>query len=205
MARSLTSSVRDQLTKTVVRPAVFVKLEFDGPWNDVNVWSGVGPITFDGAIFTGIGSLGGISSYTETTELKATGMSFSLSGIPSSQISLALGENYQQRRATMWIGFFDDTISPGLLDDPIIIFRGRMDTMEISRGSETSIVQINAESIFIALERAPMRRYLGEDHNMDSMAPSSLTGFTVYDKGFDQVPNIQDYKAYWGGPAPSNV
>lgn len=205
MARSITSSVRDHLDKEVLNFAIFVKLEFDGKMGAVRVWTGIGDVTFEDEVYSGIGNLGGISNYTETTELKASGMSFSLSGIPTSQLSLALAENYQQRRATMWIGFFDDTISPGLLDDPVLLFRGRMDTMDIQRGAETSVVQVNAESIFMALERAPMRRYLPEDHNIFSLAPSEFGGFTVYDSGFDMVPNIQDAKIYWGGPGPTNV
>ena len=205
MARSITSSVRDHLENSTIQPALFVKLEFDGKYGVVRVWTGVGDVTMDGEIYSGIGNLGGISAYKETSELKATGMSFTLGGIHSSLISVALAENYQQRRVTMWIAFFDSEISPGLLDDPMIIFRGRMDTMDIKRGPETSVVQINAESIFMALERAPMKRYLPEDHNIFGLAPSSLGGFTVYDKGFDYMPTIQDKQVYWGGLGPSNV
>ena len=202
MARSLTSSIRDQLLSRDIKPCLLLKLEFTGKAGDVNVWNGAGDLSFNGDVYAAVGNLGGVSSYQETTELRANGMSFTLSGIPSSLISLALDEEFQQRRATLWIGFFDDSVSPGLLNDPIVIFRGRMDTMDIQRGPETSVITINAESIFIALERAPMRRHMAEDHNLDGLAPSASSGFTVYDKGFDQVPNIQDQKIYWGGPSP---
>lgn len=200
MARSVTSSVRDQLFRNDVQICLILKMEFSGKAGDVLVWNGIGDLSFNGEVYSGVGNLGGVSSYTETTELKANGMSFTLSGVPSSLISLALQEEFQQRRATLWLGFFDDSVSPGLLDDPIIIFRGRMDTMDIVRGAETSSVSISAESIFIALERAPMRRYMSEDHNLDRLAPTASGGFTEEDWGFNQVPNIQDQKIYWGGP-----
>lgn len=203
MARLLTSVIRDEVQDEEVEPVLIAKLEFSGKAGDVRVWTGVGDLTFDGETYTGIGNLGGIGAVEETTELRATGLAFTMSGIPSSQISLALSEEFQQRRATLWLGFFDSSVSPGLLNDPVIIFRGRMDTMDIVPGPETSVVTINAESIFMALERAPMRRYMPEDHNVDSLIVGAQK-FIFYDKGFDFVANIQDAQIYWGGPGPTN-
>ena len=202
MARSLTSSMRDQLLADSVAVCLLANFEFDSKAGALRVWSGIGDLTFDGETYFGVGNLGSISAITETTELKATGMSFSMSGIASSQISLALNEDFQQRRVTLWLGFFDSSVSPGLLNTPIILFRGRMDTMDIQRGPETSTITINAESILIALERAPMRRYLSEDHNVDGLAPPESSGFTVYDNGFNKVPNIQEIGLRWGGGGP---
>lgn len=202
MPRSMTSSMRDQFQADNIYFCYIVKMELDGKAGDLRVWSGIGDLTFDGETYSGVGNLGNISSITESTELKANGMSFALAGIPSSQISLALDEEFQQRRVTLWLGFFDDSVSPGLLNEPIILFRGRLDTMEIVHGTETSTIQVNAESVLIAMERAPMRRYLPEDHNQDRFADSSLSGFTVYDRGFNYVPNIQEQQIYWGGPSP---
>lgn len=202
MARSLTSVIQDQLLSDSVELAFLAKFRFDS--GDQNVWTGIGDLTFNGDNYQGIGDMATISSYKETQNLKAEGLTFTLSGNIGSTISTALDEEFQNRICTLWLGFFDAAVSPGLLNDPIIIFQGRMDNMTIVHGSETSTVEISAENILISLENAVNRRYTPQDHNLDSATDFLADdGSVINDKGFNFVASLEDKEFFWGRPFPS--
>ncbi len=201
MARSLTSVIRDQIVSDSVELAFLAKFRFDS--GDQNVWTGIGDLTFSGDTYQGIGNLGSLSTYKETQDLKAEGMTFTLSGNIGSNISTALDEEFQNRICTLWLGFFDNTVSPGLLNDPIIIFQGRMDNMTIEHGSETSSVTIHAENILVSLEHAINRRYTPKDHNLDEFRKgANQSGDILNDKGFDFVTVLDDKEILWGVSNP---
>lgn len=75
-----------------------------------------------------------------------------------------------------------------LLPDPVLIFSGRMDIMEISESGETARITITAENRLIDLRKVNERRYTPQDQR--SVYPD--------DKGFDFVPLIQDAPLLWG-------
>jgi hypothetical protein len=201
MARSLTSVIRDQVSSDSVELAFLAKFRFDS--GDLNVWTGIGDLTFSGDTYQGIGSLGTISSYKETQNLKAEGLTFTLSGNIGSTISTALDEEFQNRICTLWLGFFDNTVSPGILNDPPVIFQGRMDNMTIEHGSETSTVSVSAESILVSLENAVNRRYTSQEQALDTAA--DFPGSPIVDKGFDFVATLEDKQFVWGAPDPEVV
>jgi len=89
----------------------------------------LGDLTWSGDTYLGAGELGSISEVKETLELEATGLKFSISGVPSAHISTALSEDYQNRFAKLWLGFFNS--SGVIIANPFQIFKGRMDVMEI--------------------------------------------------------------------------
>ena len=77
-------------------------------------WNGYGDLsmTVRGAsqTFTGLGDLAGISAVSETTEIKASGITLNLTGVKSSLISAALeGANYTNRNAYVYLGLFDSS------------------------------------------------------------------------------------------------
>ena len=198
MARDLTSVIRDQVSSDSVEMAFLLKLRFDS--GDQNVWTGIGDLIFNGDTYQGIGNLSSISQYNETQSIQAEGMTFTLSGNIGSNISTALTEEFQNRICTFWVAFFDDNVSPGMLNDPLIIFQGRMDNMLINHGSETSTVSIVAENIFISLEHAINRRYTPSDHNIDDF--TNANGDIIFDKGFDFVATLADKEIFWGVKNP---
>jgi hypothetical protein len=186
MSRDLSSTIVGHVSGTVVRPAFAAKLEFDT--GNLNVWTGMGSLAFNPGTgietFLGTGGLGGIAPVEETSTVRAVGMSFSLSGIPSSLLSLALLENYQDRLAHLWVLFFN---ADGSLLGSTLIFKGRMDTMDIEEGAEKSAITVTAESVLVGLEKANERRYTSEDQHLNY--PS--------DKGFDFVPSLQLKEIKW--------
>lgn len=184
MARSITSGFQDEIEASILSPAILVKAEFDG--GDVRLWSGYGSITYDSETYTGTGHLGRITTIEETQRLQANGVTFQISGIPSSLISVTLSEDYQGRPITCWFAVLNS--AGQLISDPYQTFSGKMDVMEIHDDGDTSIISIRAESDLIDLRESREKRYTPEDQKIKY--PS--------DQGLDFVPTIQDTEVVWG-------
>ncbi len=185
MTRSLTAAVQAELTARVTRPVFLAELEFAS--GTVRAWSGIGDLLFQGNTFTGTADLGIVSPVGEATEVRAEGMSFELSGIPSSAISLALGQARRNKPATLWLGFMDE--AGNLIGDPFKLFSGRIDAMDIAEGAESASVTVTAESVLADLKRPRARRFTDEDQKIDF--PD--------DKGLEFVAGLQDKNIVWGG------
>lgn len=184
MPRDLTSAVIDELTKGTVYPVLFCELEFDS--GNVNVWSGYGEITWDSKTWSGVGDLGSVSPIRETANTEAVGVNLTLSGIPSAMLSVALGEHYQGRPASLWFGFTDK--SGTIIADPANVYGGRMDIMKIDEGGETASITVSTESRLRDLRRARDHRYTHEDQQI--LYPGDL--------GLQFVASLQDQQIVWG-------
>lgn len=187
MARDLTAGVVTESKKaTGARPFLLAKLEFDS--GDLLVWSGRGDLIFDSETYLGIGDFGKVSEVEEGIDQRAFGIALELSGIPSSTVSLALSEELQNRTAQLWLGFFDSDYT--LVTDPVLLFRGRMDTMDVKLG-KTATVVVTAESRLTDWGRPRIRRYT--DGDQQERFPG--------DEGFQFISDAAEKEIVWGGNA----
>lgn len=207
MTRTLSDGIVSVLTAEAIQPFFAVQMFFDT--QTLNFWTGLGELTVDGVTYTGTGQLMQISQLSETAEISAKGATITLSGIPSSLISLALTEPYQGRLCKIYFGAIDANrvyltdedgnyilnedsskidISIGDPNDIVEVFTGYMDQMNIDEGAETSTIGLAVESKLIDLERPRVFRYT--DANQKSR-------FTT-DKGFEFVEDLQDKRFNWG-------
>lgn len=209
MSRDLPSEFVEELQQPVIYPFFAVEIDFDsGP---LYVWTGYGDLVFDGKTYLGAGQLINISSVEETTEIEAKGATITMSGIPSSFLSLALSEPYQGRECRIYFGMFfrgneistqgGDIITTQDLFEFTIedgtkyfieIFSGELDQMNISEEANTSTVAVTAENVMIKLERPVVRRFTNEDQK--SRFPN--------DKGLEFVADLQDKEIFWGRSTP---
>jgi hypothetical protein len=83
----------------VVRPVLLALFDFAG--GAVRVWSGMGDLTWDGRTWIGVGTFGEVGPIEETTEVRATGALFQLSGVPSGLLNEVVGVSVQGRRARL--------------------------------------------------------------------------------------------------------
>lgn len=171
----------------VVRLGLFAHID---TWPEpVRAWSGVGRYVWDGQDWTGVGTLGQVSSVEETVELRAAGARFVLSGIPNDLLDRAMAPESQGRSARLWIGFMDEDWD--LLEAPVLLFSGRIDTLEIVDGARTASIVLTAENRLRDLERAPLRRFTAADQR------AAFPG----DKGLDHVLELQEAELDWGAAA----
>lgn len=184
MSRNMTSAVLAAIASGLVRPVAFVQAQFAS--GIIYVWSGIGPITWNGQTWTGLGRLGKISPIPESTNGQAKGVTLELSGIPSDLLSDVLTEVRPQFPVFLWIGYLDST--GNVIANPEQRFSGRMDVVRLSEGGETSSIQINVESKLIDLNRARERHYTHQDQQIDYPG----------DNGFRFVNGIQELSVVWG-------
>lgn len=185
MSRDLTPSVQTEIAKAAVQPIIFVQMDFDiTDGGSIYLWSGLGPISWDAKSWVGVGDLGSISPVRETSATQSEGMTFKLSGIPVSILSAAF-VNYQGRAVTMWLGFMDDNT---IVSDPLQLFLGRMDVMEIEESGDVCSITISAESHMVDLLKAREWRYTHEDQQ--TLYPGDL--------GLEFVAELQDKQILWG-------
>ena len=183
MARSLTGGMVTEVTAASLQPILLVKLAFDSA--DLNLWTGIGDLVFGGDTYTGAGDLLAFSAIEESDELKAVGLTGSLSGIPSSLVAIALAEDYMGRPVTVWFGVLDS--SGALVADPEPIFAGLIDTMPIEDAGETATIQVNAENRLARLEESRARRYTPEDQAIDYPGDLGLDFVVALNDGRDII------------------
>lgn len=186
MARELTTALKNETQAAKLRPALFAYFDFQsGP---VRVWTGIGPKAWDGHTWQGLGALGEISPIEESADIKANGVTFQLSGVPSALIATVLGDNYSGRPVKVWVAALNS--ARGVVADPYMIFSGRMDNVEIDEGPVTSVIRVNAESRLVDLQRSKEWRYTHEaqqlhfpgDRGLEFMATAASTPFLWGDK-----------------------
>ena len=188
MARNLHSDFGTAIQADEVHPIQLVKVNTTG--GDVLMWTGIGDLVYDGDTYIGTGTLASVSQISERTDLSANGVSFTLSGIPSSLISTALGQIQQGRLCQVWMGLLN-TSTGALVSNPYELFAGFSDVTVITEQAETSTISIQAENRLVDLERPRIRRYTDEDQKSDTANASDI--------GFEFIPSLQDKVITFGG------
>jgi hypothetical protein len=184
MPRPVSTAFANAVAAGTVRPAMLVECLFDsGP---LRIWTGIGPLDWNGQTWTGAGGVIAIADVEEGASVQALGTSITLSGIDSSAVAIALAEPYQGRRIVLRMALFDD--AGAIIASPDIVFDGRADVMTIVDSGATCTIAMTAESMFIDLQRSRERRYEHEDQQLDY--PGDL--------GFAFVSQIQDQPLKWG-------
>lgn len=139
----------------------FVELDFVSGF--VRVTNAGHSVDWDGHTWVGIGALGAITEARESLSVEAIGMTFALSGVDPSIMTIVLSEQYQGRSARLWLSFIDAGV---VVADPTIVFSGRMDTMQIQDGP-TATISVTAESRFASWSRPQTRRFSDSDQQQE--------------------------------------
>lgn len=208
MARELPVEFVEELSNDVVYPFFAVSVDFEsGP---LYFWTGYGDLIIDGITYLGAGQLVNISSVEETTEIEAKGATVTMTGIPSTFLSLALQEPYQGRECRIYFGLslanktigteassivttedLVELLTEGDTRHLIEIFSGELDQMNITEQADGATIAVTAENILIKLERPVVRRFTNEDQK--SRFP--------LDRGLEFVAALQDKEIFWGRTA----
>jgi len=183
MARTLTPAVDSALAAGHVPLVLLVEMDFPSQFLRLN--NSAVNFAWNGHDWLGVGRLGNVEPVKEGTDLAARGLALQISGIDPAAISLALGTQYEGRSCRVWVAPL--TTAHALIADPVLIFWGRMDTMDIELG-ETATITVNAESRLADWDRPRVRRYNHEDQQIDYPG----------DKGFEFVEQMVSKELRWG-------
>jgi hypothetical protein len=147
MARELEVTYASGLAAGTIMPIRLVMLTFSTGVK--YVWSGVGPLTWDGKTFDGVGNLGQIGAITETTGVEANGTTVSLSGIDPVLLADCLNDIQVGAPARIWRGLWNQF--GGLYGTPYQVFRGYVDKPTFDISAETLAISLSLESRVVNL------------------------------------------------------
>jgi hypothetical protein len=159
--RTLPTGFAAGLQAVEIAPIFLVELHW--PTGTLYLWNGYTDFDWDGKTWVGLGDLGSISQFKESSDGAANGVRLELSGIPSAYIAHALANDSQGRPARIYFGI----LSPGgFTIDPYLIFDGFIDNSNITIGPETSVVSLSLEKELLD-NRSDARRTTHEDQQID--------------------------------------
>jgi hypothetical protein len=171
-----------------LRPVIFYEGVF--ATGTLRLWTGVGTLSWDNKDWTGAGVLLSISAVEESADLRANGVSVTLSGISSEVLAVALAQARTGKAGRLWFGC--TVVTGGILQviaDPYLCFEGKLDVPTIEENGDTCTVSVSYESRLIDLQQARVWRWTNEDQQR--LFPG--------DKGFAYVADLVDKSVSWGG------
>ena len=129
-----TSGQQSALEGRSFSAALFAFLDFSGgavrvtSWNHDMVWGGY--------TWTGLGNLAGISDVQESEKLETSAIDLTMNAANATVLALAMGEAeaYRGRTATIYMC---PMLNGALIDTPIVVWSGYMDTMSINYASDS--------------------------------------------------------------------
>ena len=183
MSRSITSAADAAFTGENTPLLVFAQLNFDS--GVTRVTNNAYDLPWNGQTWIGTGKLGSIEPVQEGADLQAYNLTMRLSGVPTDSIAIALDEHYQGRACTVWAAPLDSDLK--VIEDPIVVFSGRIDDMPIKLGEQATI-ELRAQSYLADWQRARVRRYNDADQRFEY--PSDL--------GFQFVEQMVEKEIIWG-------
>ena len=168
---------------------IAVKAEFDT--SNIRVWSGKDDITISSETYLGAGTFLSMGDIEDNQDIASSGLQVVLSGMDATVLSYALNEDYQNRPITVFLGF----LSAGSSDvvGTLILFKGRMISLEVVDTPEGARVRIDAENRLLDLRRPSNLRYTKESQNF------LFSG----DVGLNRVNSLMDKEIIWGRTSTS--
>ena len=157
MTRSLTTAVKNELATNDIRPVHLITISFGTP---VNITDCSFPLTssVSGSSVTYSASdfILGISNHTEETDVTKSSVSLTLSGADQTFISVVLNENVVNDSVDIFRGFLND--SNALISDPFLLYRGKIDSFDISESDKSSVLGLQIVSNWADFEKKSGRK-----------------------------------------------
>lgn len=195
MARQLTTAQENAIQSGNVILGFLYEAEFPNEY--LRAWSGYEERQFDSdgdgndETFYPVGEFGSIGEISEEAEVRATGFSVQLSGVPTEDggdtaIDEALHKNFHGLDAKLWLVLLDSDYN--FIDDPIKINSGFQDDYEVNDSANTVDITVNIENPLRNLRGKSTLHYTQQD----------LQSFHSDDRFFDHVEQIQNKQVKWG-------
>jgi len=184
--RALSLTGAAALESAVLPVALLIDMDLTSP---LRLCTGGWQLEWDGNTYTPTNGIGNVEPVRETASGHPQALRFSVSGVPSSMVALALAEPVQGRAVTVYVAIFDPAAYTIL--DAVAEWVGTLDTMSITEGGGTATITVTAEHAGIDLLRAVPVRYT--DSDQQRLFPGDL--------GFQYITDQSDRTIVW--PAAS--
>lgn len=177
--RSMTAAMLTELGATQNTPVHLLDLDFDTGTEyctDAAV-----PIVFGGNTYTALGHLLSFSDVSETGELLINRITVAMSGVDKDRIVDFQTKEYLDREMKIHLAMLDADLQ--LINDPLLIFHGRMDSPKINEDPDNGscVASVDGVPIWSESGRTPGRHTNHEEQTFF---------FTTTDNGFEFVSEI---------------
>ena len=157
MTRSLTSAVKTELATDDIRPVHLITLGFSTPVNITDCsFSLTSSVSGSSVTYNASDFILGISNHTEETDITKSSVNINLSGASTTFISTVLNENVVNDSVTIFRGFLDD--SNALIADPMMLYKGKIESFDIQETDKESIVGLSIVSHWADFEKKNGRK-----------------------------------------------
>jgi hypothetical protein len=191
VSRDMSSAMSAELGAAVLRPVVFVYLDFlSAP---VRMWNGIGNIEWDEEIWVGVGDLIDLGNIEEASDGTATSMVSTLAGVPSDLTAGVYQDQWQGREAVAWLGAID--ADGALIEEPLQIRAGIMDSLGDSDDGQSAVFTMTIETP--ALDQGNNRAWRLTNETQQSFFPG--------DKGLEYTTVLSTVPLRWGAIAAPQV
>ena len=181
MARTLTTSVKNELLTNEILPVHLLSIGFGTPVNLTdNSFDLTSSISGSSKTYTASPFLVSVPSFTEETDVTKTSLNIVLSGADQTFISTCLNENIVNDSVEIYRGLLDSNNS--LIADPLLLYSGNIDTFQIDETETESSVTLTVVSHWADFDKKSGRntnnnsqqRFFSTDVGMDFSSQTVL-------------------------------
>lgn len=181
-ARTIASLNTAHIDTRHTHPVIMGKFLFTVP---VYAHSGLGIINFEGNDYLGVGRVAGLEGLEESTAIVPTAVTVQLDGLSSDFFDEALNSANYGDKVTLYLGYRNDDGT--LIDEPWILYRGRVESPRLRRGAENTI------SFTIQHELAVLKKTIGTKFS-DEEQQRRYPG----DTAFARIEQMSTVELIWG-------
>lgn len=157
MSRSISTDTKTNLAQAHVTAFPLVDMEFTG--DTLYCCGAPFDVSWGGNTYLGVQGLGQIDVLSET-DAEIKGLTFTLSGIPLSNIAMALETNVANCPVTVRLATVD---AAGVLSVDTNVWQGYLDTLGLVDNGESATVQVTAEHRMVSWKRPTIKRFTSAD------------------------------------------
>ena len=151
--RTVSAPAAAVLAGGVVPLALLIEMDLTAP---LNLNTSNLNLVVSGTTYLGVGGIGSIAPLADTP-VEVRGLTFSISGVPSDRIALALSEPVQGKAVRIKTAILDPSTYAVL--DTRLRWAGLLDVMTINETGGTATINVSAENAAIDLARAATSLY----------------------------------------------
>lgn len=184
MSRGLSSALVTELSTDNIRPVYLVSIELEN--STLLYTTNIKDILYNSTNYVTASTLLSVGNVTENTDLGASGMQISLSGMNGTVVNAARDEDYQGKAVDVYLGFVDDNSD---LIGAMPFFSGFTDTINFTQSADNLTAILQAEHKLIRLRKSNKKHYTNEQQ------VEKFAG----DLGLEFVNAINRVDLVWGG------
>lgn len=153
----------------------------------VYAWTGIGPLTYNGNTYLGVGQLASVGSISEGVTVEARGTTVTLNGIDATLYADCMADIVTGKPATLSLVLLDP-LTGGIIGTPIPTYVGMIDMPEVTEGGDDISITLHLETNLTNLQRANRKLYTSAEQKRTY--PN--------DTGFDRVAPLVSTANQWG-------